>query len=310
MVDRHRRPRAPSGPRLAWRVSVLLLVLFAPFAATAGGMPFGQGLLWRIERDGTPASHVFGTMHLSDPRVTALPEPVASALRAARRLALELVPTHDTPVQIARAMMLSDGHTLDEIVGAELFDRAAAAGQVYGVPAPTVRRLKPWAVMTAISMPREESERRRAGKLALDNELLARARASGIPVVALERIDEQLGVFDSFDESDQVALLRQALDMQPEMPTQVERMVAFYLARDTGRLLEWVAARSAGEDARLRKRFEDKLLTARNRTFATRAEPLLAEGGLFVAVGAGHLPGRDGLLALLTARGWRATRVY
>jgi uncharacterized protein YbaP (TraB family) len=164
--------------------------------------------------------------------------------------------------------------------------------------------------MTAISLPREENDRRRAGKLALDNELQMRAQSVGIPVVALERIDEQLGVFDSFSEADQIALLRQAIDMQHDIPAQIERMVAFYIARDTGGLLDWIAARSTGEDARLRERFEDRLLTARNRIFATRAEPYLAEGGTFIAVGAGHLPGRNGLLALLTARGYRVTRVY
>ena len=51
------------------------------------------------------------------------------------------------------------------------------------------------------------------------------------------------------------------------------------------------------------------LLGARNERWLPFVEQLVAEGGGFLAVGAGHLPGTDGLVALLRARGYQVTRV-
>jgi uncharacterized protein YbaP (TraB family) len=56
--------------------------------------------------------------------------------------------------------------------------------------------------------------------------------------------------------------------------------------------------------------FTRRLLYERNVRMAERAEPRLREGGAFSAVGALHLYGGSGVLALLEQRGWRVTRVY
>jgi uncharacterized protein YbaP (TraB family) len=56
------------------------------------------------------------------------------------------------------------------------------------------------------------------------------------------------------------------------------------------------------------QRFEETVVRARNGVMATRLAPLLAEGGVFVAVGALHLPGETGLVEALRGAGWRVTR--
>jgi hypothetical protein len=284
-------------------------LLIAP--ATEGAeTPFGKGLLWRIERSSAPASHVFGTIHLTDPRVTELPAPVAAAFDKSRKLAMEVVLEDDMPVRMARFMTLGRGRTLDEVLGNELFLRLIVVTETYGIPEPALRRLKPWAAMTVIAVPREEQERRAAGRLALDLVLDARARQRAMPVIGLEKLEEQLAVFDGLPEADQVALLRQVVDTHGELAAVSGEMIGYYLKRDIGGLLDWMARKSAGDDPRLRRIFLDRLLIGRNQNMSARAEPLFAEGGAFVAVGAGHLPGGKGLLSLLSARGYRITRVY
>ena len=74
----------------------LAVAAFALFAALSGvalqssaAERYEHGLLWRIEGTGAPASHVFGTVHLADPRVTSLPPAVARELDQARSLTLE-----------------------------------------------------------------------------------------------------------------------------------------------------------------------------------------------------------------------------
>jgi uncharacterized protein YbaP (TraB family) len=52
------------------------------------------------------------------------------------------------------------------------------------------------------------------------------------------------------------------------------------------------------------------LLLDRNAVMAARAAPLLAFGGVFIAVGALHLPGKDGLIEQFRAEGYTVTKVW
>jgi uncharacterized protein YbaP (TraB family) len=49
-----------------------------------------------------------------------------------------------------------------------------------------------------------------------------------------------------------------------------------------------------------------KLITDRNRTMAQRIDELIKQGKpLFVVIGSGHLPGKDGVIELLRQRGYK-----
>ena len=54
--------------------------------------------------------------------------------------------------------------------------------------------------------------------------------------------------------------------------------------------------------------FEERIVTDRNRRMAERMQPMLTAGAAFVAVGALHLPGEEGIVALLREAGWTVTR--
>jgi hypothetical protein len=56
--------------------------------------------------------------------------------------------------------------------------------------------------------------------------------------------------------------------------------------------------------------FNDLLVDRRNKVMVARAVPLIDEGATFIAVGALHLIGDKGLVALLRDEGYAVTRVY
>ena len=56
--------------------------------------------------------------------------------------------------------------------------------------------------------------------------------------------------------------------------------------------------------------FTRLLLVGRNATMAERMEPLLKDGGAFIAVGALHLSGKEGLIERLRAEGYTVTKVW
>jgi uncharacterized protein YbaP (TraB family) len=280
-------------------------LMLAGAAPQAGAQRFEQGLLWRIEGAGAPASHVFGTVHVDDARVVQLPPAVARALDEARSLAVELGLTLGNVVALAQGMMLRDGRDLATVAGASLYARSAAAAARIGLPEPALRLFKPWAAALLLMAPRQDPQR------VLDYALVRRAQERGLPVYELESVEEQIAVFDGLAEQDQVALLRRAVDEHERLPGVIERVVGAYLARDLAAM--WRISQEGGGDAAARRLDElivRRVLEARNERLAQRMEARLREGAAFVALGALHLYGERGVLALLERRGWRVTRVY
>jgi uncharacterized protein YbaP (TraB family) len=88
-------------------------------------------------------------------------------------------------------------------------------------------------------------------------------------------------------------------------------MIVLYEREDTG--MFWPLFRAvlpAGEDDSAGyAAFEEAMITARNRTMAAHAEPILDRGNAFIAVGALHLPGEKGLIELFRQDGYTVTAV-
>ncbi|OGA21445.1 MAG: hypothetical protein A3I02_11710 [Betaproteobacteria bacterium RIFCSPLOWO2_02_FULL_67_26] len=295
-----------SRTRLAAALGLFALLSVVAAASLSAAERFEQGLLWRVEGKGAPASHVFGTIHLADPRVTSLPPAVASALDQARSLTLEAIFEPNSVLGLASRMVYSDGRDLPGVAGAELFTKAARLTAALGMPEPVLRAFKPWAVAMLLSVPPQNPAE------VLDFVLARIALEQGKPVHDLESLEEQVSVFEGLPADDQLTLLRQAVDDYQRMPHLIGRVVEAYLKRDLAAIRRiGEESRGGGEEARrLREVFTRRLLHDRNIRMAERAEPRLNEGGAFIAVGALHLQGERGVLALIERRGWRVTRVY
>ena len=87
-------------------------------------------------------------------------------------------------------------------------------------------------------------------------------------------------------------------------------MVAAYLARDLSGLYSQMLAQATAEEAQMMQRFEQDFVVERNFRMVERLQPLLAAEPSFIAVGALHLPGETGILALLEQSGFLVSRVY
>jgi uncharacterized protein YbaP (TraB family) len=173
-----------------------------------------------------------------------------------------------------------------------------AAGKV--MPAPALERMQPWFAGLLVSL----------GDLALtdpsqvmDMQIFLRARKNNQRVVFLEEAGEQLKILS---ESGDLETLAEMLDELPEVRGKLDDMIAAY---GRGDLEALSAATLDPEEMRERPELYEKLLYQRNRAWMETLQPLLAEGGVFVAVGAGHFVGEQGLLSLLRTAGYEIRRV-
>ena len=306
-----------TGTRL-WRWTGLLGLLLLPLAGiaaecrtvaperiAAAPSDFGKGLLWRIDGAGAAPSYLFGTFHTSDPRITTLPCPVQQAFDGATSYTMEVIMNGAGLVSMAEAMFFSDGKTLEDVLGAALYQEVVAIlTQQDPAKARAVRHMKPWAVMMAFG-----GGGVGGGGLFLDMALQLRATRHDKPTYGLETMQEQIAVFNGMSLDDQVVLLRDALQSRHTQEHAMEELTAAYLARDLA-AIAGLNDKYKPADLRVHAELMDRLLTARNRNMAERMRARLQEGSAFVAVGALHLPGDTGLLRLLTDAGYRVTRLY
>lgn len=276
----------------------------------------GEANLWRVSRPGIAPSHLFGTIHLTDERVTTLSPAVTAALASARKLALEIAEI--SPASFAAAMkdlgdtlvFEGDRSLTRELHGDEL-GTARVALEGAGFPAQALDRLRPWLVTMLTAVSSCERARIKAGLKPLDFRLASLARQRGLPVIGLETIASQMRALASVPDGDQLAVLRVSLKSLSRSGDLMETMVRRYVARETAKVLPMneELARAAGLESRAFASFHTALLSDRNPRLRDAALPLLAEGGAFVAVGALHLVGRDGLVALFREAGYEVTAV-
>ncbi|MCZ6666496.1 MAG: TraB/GumN family protein [Gammaproteobacteria bacterium] len=267
---------------------------------TIGSIKHPSGLLWRVVRPGKAENFLLGTMHVSDPRVTSIADIVADELERSERFAMELLLDADVVFHLQAAMFYLDGRRLSDIAGRELFELAAGHLENYGIPAVIANTMKPWAVFTALSLPVEKEG------LPLDLILMMRAQAAGKELISLETVEEQIAVFESIAENDQIEMLREVACHYVHFQEDIERMVQHYERRDLLALTR-LSLRYVTDE---KQAFLDKLLWQRNEKMVQRLEPLFDEGKVFVAVGAMHLPGERGILRRLEQQGFVVEAIY
>jgi len=287
--------------QIAMRLRMLpLLAMMLALVAFSGPARAVQdtALYWALSREGELAGYLLGTVHSEDPRVLDFSETLASQLAASQVFAMEMVPDLPTLTRLTEYMHYQDGTTLEQHVGAERFVRVRAALSEYRMPPDWVDRMKIWATMMTLSVPPPKTG------LFMDFSLSLRAAGAGLKVVGLETLEQQLSFLEQMPDEQQLALLDQALDEHDRVAEVHDQMVESYLGGDLHALAGQVDEQLAALAPEARRYFMAEGIHARNRRMAEALEPLLKDGRVFIAVGALHLPGENGLIALLRRQGY------
>jgi hypothetical protein len=268
---------------------------------------FSRGLLWRVSRPGVAASHVFGTMHIADPRVLLIPESVMQALAQAKTYAMEIQFNPAVEARFFEAAQFEDGRRLEPMIGAEAYAQVRTSLRSREVPEVIIARMKPWAALANLTVTPEDY-----AQTTLDQKLYALARVRRLRTFGLEGIEEQIAVFDGIPLDTQVALLKHGLAEREHFVGLIEPAIQAWLKRDLA-LLDAVRQRTITRFPQMAEHYRAltrHIVENRSVVMAHRLFLPLARGRVFVAIGADHLYGEKGLLRLLQKQGYRVTPVY
>ncbi len=291
--------------------------VYRKIEAEAAATPNGNGLLWKLEKPGEKPSYLFGTMHMTDPRVVTLPAAAQKAFDAAGTVVIETTEVLDQKKMMATLagepdlMMFTDSTTLSSLLSPA--DEAAVdkALEARGIPLASVAKMKPWILSAMVATPACELAPKAGGAPVLDVKLAEDAKAGGKRLEGLETAADQLRAMASLPLAFHMQGLVDTLKLGDRMNDINETMISLYLRGQIGMI--WPLFRAVlpdeADDPAGYAAFEEAMVTSRNKVMATNAAPILAGGNVFMAVGALHHPGPEGLVELLRKAGYTVTAI-
>ncbi|MDZ7601457.1 MAG: TraB/GumN family protein [Hoeflea sp.] len=307
-----------NGVSLVDRLSTTAPEKLASARTQAAATANGQGRLWKIDKPGRDPSWLFGTMHVTDPRVTELPDAAQAAFDTAGTVVIETIDILD-PVKAQAALltnpeltMFTDGSTLTSRLSEEDASLVEAELSRRGIPLALVSRMKPWMIAGMVAMPACELARKADGVEFLDIRIASSATAQGKQLLGLESIGEQMTAMADLPIEFHLRGLVETIRLSDLMPDIMATMTELYLQGEIALIMPVILAagpEDTGDDLDGYAEFEARIVTLRNHVMAGRAGPILEKGNAFIAVGALHLPGDEGLVSLLRDAGYTLTAV-
>jgi uncharacterized protein YbaP (TraB family) len=281
-----------------------LAVILALAAVVIGTAWPGESLfLWRVTSPAGAKGYLAGSIHLAGPGLYPLPEPYARAFAEAGSLVVE-IDTEALPLKvmndfIAERGLAAPGQALEDHLSPATRGLLAQSG----LNRPEYARYRPWLAALAIQLAALE-ENGFSARYGLDKHFLDQAAALNLPIVELETFAEQMNLLADLNPVEADLFLQATLREAADLPATLADFWAAWRRGDTAEFAE-LFFRDFSRYPEL-SGLMDRLITKRNHLMLERLRPLLTpDRTLFVVVGAGHLVGREGLLALLAKNDYR-----
>lgn len=270
--------------------------------------PAEKALLWKISGNGLKKpSYLFGTIHLIPKNDLQFSEATTKALLGSERIAFEIdmkeMMSLRTQFSLLTKAFMKDGVTIKDLLSAEDYQLVQTRLEEKGFGKGMFERMKPMFLSMMLGnedgagvMPQTETGHTTAVEL----ELWRIAKRNKIKSAGLESVEYQLSVFDAIPYKDQAKMLVESLRATDDSgSSQLDEMIQMYKSQDIQAMQKMIASDES------MKQFESALLGNRNRNWIPVMGRMMRTQSTFFAVGAGHLGGQEGVIALLRKEGYR-----
>lgn len=283
--------------KVATTLQTILLLLLLAVSSAYAGTP-----VWKVSKDGNQL-FIGGTIHVLSKSDYPLPAAFEAAYQQAALVVLETdlqqMKTPEVQQKLLQTMLYSDGRTLQQTLNRQTFAELEQYLAGRGMPITAFQRFKPG--LLALTLTLIELQRLGLGEAGVDAVYHAQALADRKRLGQLETVEQQLGFIASLGEGQENEMISHTLRDLKELPTVMQSLKESWRNGDTRRMDQLsLAPLKAGFPA-----LYNKLIVARNQAWLPQLEALLKTKEVeLVLVGALHLAGDEGLLALLAKRGY------
>lgn len=259
--------------------------------------------LWQVDGPGGQRGWLFGTIHALPHEVDWRSARLMAALDASDRLVLEIARLEDEKAiaaVFAKLARTPGQPLLSQRIAPPARPALALVLRRTSLFESEFAATETWAAALTLAQRLQGENKSGYG---IDRALLN--AAPGKAVGELEGPAAQLGVFDSLPEADQRDLLAAVIAGADDGPEDTQKLASAWSKGDMV-AIERETSRGMLTDPELRQ----ALLAGRNSAWSTKIAAMLRRGERpFVAVGAAHMAGSEGVPATLKARGYSVTRI-
>ncbi len=258
-------------------------------------------LLWEISgNELKQPSYLYGTIHIIPRDSFFVTRSVSKKIKKADRLVLEMKINMGAMLSAVKFMMLPKDQTLDQLLPAQ--DLALVRGFLQDSirqSLPGFERMKPIMISEHISSQYCMGEKQESYELYFSKLF----KEMNKPITGLETAKEQMSYLDGMSLEDQTEGLMETVRNTREVCQQYDTMLRLYRQQQLGELWEMTT-----QDESMKDQMEG-LLNTRNRNWIPLLEKMMTKESVFIAVGAAHLPGPQGVIELLRAAGYKVKAV-
>lgn len=288
-------------------------------------IPNGQGKFWEVTAPNEAVSYLWGTIHVNDPIITKLPDHIRGLISQSRLVALEIDPIFKSRRELELAQQhdksfrptrrggdLDLGQNIDPRILDWIKSRLHGLGWT--------RQATDYLNLAGISelLLYDPCNDFSVGTYpSQDSYIQLLGAHAGAKILALESVDR---IFETMNKPKNKELAYDMIELYGAglNPAQTARdrttFFALYLQGQIGAMMAWERSDmntllGAPKGAELIARVDEYLLDERNETFVANLQKELEIGGVFCAVGSYHLPGANGMIAMLRRAGYKVERV-
>lgn len=286
------------------RLSLIIAVLAVALASQAQ-------LLWKVSGNGLGRpSYIFGTHHMAPSTMIDQIPGINAAIDGCDIVVGEIekdsLMSKEAQMKMANAMIAPTDSTLDMLytpteyaVIEKVFDKYFGA---MGVKLAQMKTLKPNAISTQLqAMQAVKYFPNFDANNLIDIAVQDRANKAGRPSASLESLQEQIDLLFNAPLTEQAKNLLEACRQDAFFQEQSSALAEAYMHQDLDKLMAVMTDATMGGES---EEAMEALIYSRNRNWAEKLVKIMPERTCLVCVGAGHLPGPQGLLQLLRDKGY------
>jgi uncharacterized protein YbaP (TraB family) len=255
-------------------------------------------LLWKISGNGlSQHSFLYGTIHIMPKDKFSVAPKIQEAINNSAMMAMEVDLNMDlkTKIRVAQEMILPGGKTLKDFLSPKDFSELNS----YCLDSLNMkkRKLKKYYRLKPFFFSSVVAQEQMGETSSYEMEFMKMAKKRKMKMIGLESIEFQMQTINKISIEDQAKMLVDEFGTNPTI--QFDEMLNLYLKEDLEGLYKIVS-----EESDAIPEFNHNFLVVRNKNWIPVIEKNISVNSFFIAVGAAHLPGENGVIQLLRSKGY------
>jgi uncharacterized protein len=263
-----------------------------------------NSLLWEVSGKGLKKpSYIFGTFHLMCKDDIQFSEQLKTALANSGLMYMEM-DMDDPAIMLGGLLMMNmkNGKKLQDLYTAAEYQKVATFFKdSLHMPIGLLQSTKPF-FLAAMLYPKMMPCKTISG---VEEELMRLAKQQKKEIKGLETLEFQAAVFDSIPYEEQAKELLKSIDSMSTYQKYFDTMITVYKTQQLMEIEKLFKDTEFGMADH-----QDLLLNDRNKNWVKQLKTIMQGESVFVAVGAGHLVGKEGLINLLREEGYSLRPIF